>query len=363
MTFENNTSELCPKLWTALSNNKVQCQLCSHFCVLKTNEFGRCKVRFNQAGALCSKVIDDIASINLDPVEKKPLFHFLPSTNTLSFGTLGCNMSCSFCQNWEISQPDLCLQNQGLAQNARKTIKASPLALVLEAKRLNAASISYTYNEPTVFYELMQATAGLAIEHGLANIMVSNGFQSPAALEGLQDKIHAANIDLKSSSDAFYRDVCGARRDPVWENIKAMRSFNWWLEATTLIVPTYNDSEANIRGVAAFIAKELGVDTPWHISAFRPAYKFNQLQTTTVAVLQKAIEIGQQEGLNYIYAGNVPGHHSESTSCPECGELFAARVGYVSKILPSAAQIEQGGECIKCGFKIAGVWNTASLFK
>ena len=364
-------------LWQPARDNKVRCGLCSHFCLMAEGEGGRCGVRFNQGGALQSMVLDTIASINLDPVEKKPLFHFLPGSMTLSFGTLGCNMSCLFCQNWGISQAlqqveagglskgdggpgsaDLIAARQKIASQQRQ-MQVTPQALVTEAQRVKAASISYTYNEPTMFYELMQATARLAKEQGLANVMVSNGFQSTQALEGLKDLIHAANIDLKSSSDSFYRDLCGARLAPVLDNLKLMRSFGWWLEVTTLLIPGHNDSDEDLRGVASFIARELGPSTPWHISAFRPAYKLLTPQPTPVRSIQKAIETGQAEGLEFVYAGNVPGHDSESTRCPGCGELFAGRHGYRTQGM--SPETAEKGTCPKCGKSVAGVWSVGQL--
>lgn len=354
-------------LWRPVKDHKAQCGLCSHFCLIADGGLGRCGVRFNQNGTLQSMVLDNIASINLDPVEKKPLFHFLPGSMTLSFGTLGCNMSCLFCQNWGISQlaqkageerESIQDMQRNLAMECRQT-KVTPQALVDEAKRLKAASISYTYNEPTMFYELMLATASLAKAQGLANIMVSNGFQSTEALEGLKDLIHAANIDLKSSSDSFYKKLCGARLTPVLENLKLMHSFGWWLEITTLLIPGHNDSDEDLRGVASFIANELGTSTPWHISAFRPAYKLLEPEPTPLSSIQKAIDIGRAEGLEFVYAGNMPGHDSESTCCAGCGDLFAGRLGYSTRVASSKDFAD--GLCPNCGKTVAGVWSPEQL--
>lgn len=371
-------------LWKPAREGQVNCGLCSHFCLIAEGEGGRCGVRFNEGGVLQSMVLDKVASINLDPVEKKPLFHFLPGSMTLSLGTLGCNMSCLFCQNWGISQvlqevksesghkggvgeagaPGV-RTREGTLDRRRKIaaqcrqIQVTPGALVYEAQRMKAASISYTYNEPTMFYELMLETARRAKDQGLGNVMVSNGFQSPEALDGLKDLIHAANIDLKSSSDSFYRDLCGARLAPVLENLKRMRSFGWWLEITTLLIPRHNDSDEDLRGVASFIAKELGPDTPWHISAFRPAHKLLAPQPTPVETIQKAIEIGKAEGLQFVYAGNVPGHDSESTRCPGCNAVFAGRHGYRTQSMPFEAT--ENGTCPQCHKNVPGVWSVKQL--
>ncbi|SHN60314.1 AmmeMemoRadiSam system radical SAM enzyme [Desulfovibrio litoralis] len=341
-------------LWKKLKDNKVTCQLCGHYCVMKDGEYGRCGVRLNKNGELFSEVLDTIASINLDPVEKKPLFHFLPSTQILSFGTLGCNMSCLFCQNWNISQPNAIIK----AQTPQS--KVTPQILVNEAKRLNAKSIAYTYNEPTVFYELVLETATLATEQGIANVLVSNGFQSKQALLGLKDKIQAVNIDLKSFSADFYKNICGARLDVVLKNLKLMRSFGWWIEVTTLIIPTYNDSLEELKAIATFIFNELGAYTPWHLSAFRPCYKMNNLAPTSAKTIEQALDIGRSVGLKYVYAGNVFGHESESTYCPNCHNIFIKRRGYQIEGLKEASL---KGFCLSCGEPIEGFWSLDRLKK
>ncbi len=332
------------RLWRPAprGGNLVICELCAHRCAIPEKSAGKCGVRLNQGSRLYSLVGDNLASVNLDPIEKKPLFHFLPGSAAFSIGTLGCNFSCGFCQNYAISQ----IRPEALPRLGKK---AAPADIVRAALESEAASLAYTYNEPTVFFELMQDTATLAKEHGLANVMISNGFQSQACLEALRPLIQAANFDLKSFSDSFYRTRCGGRLKPVLDTLRRAVAYGWWVELTTLLIPGLNDSPAELRELAGFIASDLGKSVPWHISRFHPAHKMPDLPPTSRESLEAAWEIGKQAGLEYVYIGNLPGHRGESTLCPDCGSVVLERVGYHTTI-------RGRGDCPDCGREIAGIW-------
>ena len=331
-------------LWKR-AGEKVRCLLCPHFCFLSPGERGLCGVRLcaDSAGGprLETLVGDTVVSTHLDPVEKKPLYHFMPGTATWSFGTAGCNLSCLFCQNWSISRlaPD---------QNRMAGTRITPEQMVAEALALGASSISCTYTEPTVFFEYMSAVADRALEAKLANIMISNAFISPKALRMLEKRIQAANIDLKGFTEQYYRGICGASLKPVLRNLKAMSRMGWWLEITTLLVPGRNDSETELRGLARFIHNELGPHVPWHISRFRPQYRMRDLPPTPIESLERAWTIGKEEGLLFVYLGNVPGHEANSTYCPNCGALFAERAGF-NTVLPGSSA------CKNCKAAIPGI--------
>lgn len=328
------------RLWEE-AGKAVRCRLCAHYCLIGDGEDGKCGVRRNRGGKLFTRSASELAAVNLDPVEKKPLYHFLPGTFTFSVGSFGCNFSCDFCQNSDISQYAPLWDTGGS--------RATPATLVQTAQKYRASSISYTYNEPTVFFELMQPAAALAHDSGLRNIMVSNAYMSPEAFERLDGLIDAANFDLKSFSDDFYWHYCGARLKPVLQTIGRAARAGWWVELTTLLIEGLNDGQDELEALAAYIANEFGPDMPWHVSRFRPAYRMKDRPVTGVASLERALEAGQKAGLKYVYAGNVPGHDSESTRCPECGEQVIARHGYA--VAPGFA-----GCCPGCGSAIAGVW-------
>jgi pyruvate formate lyase activating enzyme len=331
------------RLWKSLANGEVVCQLCAHFCRLASGERGKCGVRQCQDGALFTLVHDRVAAINLDPVEKKPLYHFLPGSVTLSFGTMGCNLSCGFCQNYALSQPPR--QGKPIAGEL-----ATPAGLVQAALGSGAASISYTYSEPTIFFELLVETAELAHARRLKNIMVSNGFQSPQCLSALAGLIDAANIDLKAMNPDFYERICGARLGPVLTNLSRMRKLGWWLEVTTLLIPDLNDDPAELRRLADFLVKELGPDTPWHISRFHPDYAMRDRPVTPLASLERAYAIGREAGLRFVYVGNVPGGEHNGTACPKCGELLLDRSGFAVNVARTV-----GGACPHCGGKLPGI--------
>lgn len=331
-------------LWKPLSEKRVQCELCSHYCLISDAGRGKCGVRENRGGTLFTLVDERVAAANLDPIEKKPLYHFLPGTTSFSIGTMGCNLECGFCQNWSLSQPP----------KAGRPIEGqvvTPERIVAIAQELGAASISYTYSEPTIFFELVQATARLARDAGLANILVSNGFMSPRCLDELGPLIQAANIDLKAFTDRFYKELCGARLRPVLENLEHIRRLGWHLEVTTLVIPGWNDSDEELAGIAGFIADKLGKETPWHVSRFHPTYRLTDRPSTPVERLEAAWRIGREAGLKYIYVGNVPGHDTNSTKCPQCGCVCIERSGFSVR-----DNRLKDGTCSSCGGAIEGIF-------
>lgn len=330
------------RLWKNIKDQKVQCRLCHHFCQLDPDEIGICGVRKNDDGQLYTLVYDKVAAINLDPIEKKPLFHFYPGTKSLSIGTMGCNFSCIFCQNDSLSQgPKLGDKISGE--------KIEPEKIVQAAHHYEASSISYTYSEPTIFFELIQDTANLAKEKNIKNVLVSNGYMSPDCLQELGPVIDAINVDLKAFTEKFYEQYCGAKLKPVLQNLKRMRDLGWWIEVTTLIIPDLNDQEEELRKLAMFINEELGPEVPWHISRFHPAYRMSTHYPTPVQTLEMAYEIGKKIGLKYVYLGNVAGHRSENTLCPECNSLVIKRSGFSAQ-KPNL----KNSRCFHCGTLIDG---------
>lgn len=286
---------------------------------------------------------DRVASASLDPIEKKPLYHFFPGSKTYSFGTVGCNFACAFCQNHGISRLPA---DEGKVGGKHVT----PDMLVQEAQRHGAHSVSFTYNEPTIFFELMYETAGIALSRGLQTVLVSNGFQSDECLSALYQRIHAANIDLKSFREDFYRRHCKARLAPVLDNLKAMVDMGWWVEVTTLVIPGLNDSAEELRDMARFIRDELGAHVPWHLSRFHGAYRMQKHPQTPVETLMQAWRSGREEGLHHVYVGNIGGGVGAATLCPECHKVCVERQNFTSQVALKK------GLCPHCGHAVAGQW-------
>ncbi len=331
-------------LWQPLAeDNKVQCTLCNWRCAIDDGKLGRCCVRQNIAGVLYSLNYDKVCSANPDPIEKKPLFHFQPGTQSFSVATMGCNFRCEFCQNWQISQAAI--------EDGRINGQAiSPEWIVEAAVRNKCKSIAYTYTEPTVFMELCNDCGRLAKEHGLTNVFVSNGYQTREAIDFAADWLDGINVDLKAFSEDYYKRLCKARLQPVLDTISYIaKETNIWLEITTLLVPGENDSEEQLKELAEFIVSNAGADVPWHISRFHPQYKYLDSVPTPLSSLERACEIGKSAGLHYIYLGNVPGAKSESTFCYNCGRMLIERVGY--RIVENDIQ---DSKCPDCGTGIAG---------
>ena len=325
-------------LYKKLKNKTVQCQNCAHYCVLAPNQRGKCGVRENINGKLYALNYAKAAAVNIDPIEKKPLFHFLPGSYSLSMATVGCNFVCKNCQNWNISQ-------------GFKTAKEIPgenlppekiVEMALE-KRL--PSISYTYIEPTIFLEYALDTMKLAKKAGIKNVWVSNGFLSPESRKLITPYLDAINIDIKGFTEKFYQENCGGRLQPVLETAKKLKENGVWVEITTLVIPTLNDDEKTFRGIAKFIKNELGIETPWHITQFCGAisWQLRHLPNTPVKTLEKAYQIGKKIGLKYVYTGNIPGHRGEDTFCPQCGTIVIDRMNYIIH------RYDRDGKCPKCG--------------
>jgi len=330
-------------LWEPAEDKKVRCNLCSWRCVIDDGKLGRCCVRKNIGGVLYSLTYDKVCSANPDPIEKKPLFHFQPGTSSFSIATMGCNFRCEFCQNWQISQ--------AAVEDGRIDGRAiSPEKIVETAVRYGCASIAYTYTEPTVFMELCNDCGRLAKQRGLANVFVSNGYETKEAIDFAADWLDGINVDLKSFSEDYYKRLCKARLQPVLDTISHIANeTNIWLEITTLLVPGENDSDDELKQLADFIADKAGVDVPWHISRFHPQYKYLDSVPTPLSSLERAAQIGRAAGLRYIYLGNVARSKLESTFCYNCGRLLIERLGYTI-----AANHIIDGHCPDCGAKIAG---------
>ena len=332
-----------PAMWyTRLDGGAVQCGLCPRRCRVPEGRRGYCGVRENREGEYLSLVYGNLAAIHLDPIEKKPFFHVLPSSGSLSLATAGCNLHCKFCQNWEISQAE---------PEEIYGYEVPPELVVQQARTMRARSVAYTYTEPTVFYEFMHDTARLVGEAGLLNVMHSNGFINPAPLEQLCPLLDAANIDLKGFSDSFYRELCEGRRDPVLESLKLLKRKKVHLEITTLLIPTCNDDMDVIRRMCRWIGTELGADTPLHLSRFYPLYKLKSLPPTPVSTLEQARAAALEEGLEFVYIGNVPGHRGANTFCPRCDKMLVLRAGF----MVVENKVEHG-TCPYCGAPIPGIW-------
>lgn len=332
-------------LYEPLEDNKVKCNLCSHRCVIREGRRGLCSVRENQAGRLHTLVYDQVIARHVDPIEKKPLFHFLPGSLSFSIATVGCNFRCKFCQNADIAQ--MPTDHKGIIMGDTVT----PQEIVDAAVKAGCRSISYTYTEPTVFFELAYDTAKIAHARGIRNVFVTNGYMTAEALEMINPYLDAANVDLKAFTETYYRDLCGARLKHIEKTLKRMKDYGILVEITTLIVPGLNDDSTELQQLAGFIAGDLGIDTPWHISRFHPTYKLTDRPATPVKTLTKAREIGLQAGLKYVYTGNVPGNTGENTFCPGCGEVVIERWGFQVGNLRM-----KNGKCSQCGAGIEGVW-------
>lgn len=331
-----------------MDSGKVMCQACAHACKLDEGEYGICGVRVVEEGELRLTVYGIAAAVNIDPVEKKPMFHFQPKSRVFSFGTVGCNFSCKFCQNYEISQY---AKEHGHRVVGRELPPQKAVELALEN---GCDSIAYTYNEPIVFFEYTYDTAKLAHEKGLKNIYVTSGYETRKAIDLLAPYIDGMNIDIKSFSDEFYKEICGARLKPVLEAVKYAHEKGIWVEITTLLIPGENDSDEEIRGIAKFIAS---VDTsmPWHLSAFHPMYKMLDVPRTPESTLLRAYKIGQEEGLKYVYVGNVENEDHESTYCPQCKKRVIDRTGNIGQFVVN--ELDAHGKCPHCGYSLEGVWS------
>ncbi len=345
-------------LYKHKKDDHVQCNACAWHCNIAPGETGICGVRKNVDGELYSFVYGRPSAVQIDPIEKKPFYHFLPRSPVFSIGTIGCNFDCQFCQNWCLSQ-----KNKQSIKNKKKSLESlvekyeewGPERIVKHCKKRSIPIIAYTYNEPAIFFRYTYDIAKLAYKNGINNVYVSNGFESEEALDMISPYIDAINIDLKSFSPDFYKNVCKGKLAPVKRNIKNIvkKYKNVWLEITTLLIPGKNDSEKELKEIAKFISS-LDKNIPWHISRFHPDYQMKDESTTSSDMMEKAYKIGKGAGLNFVYIGNMSHETAVNTYCPNCGEEVVNRVGFDIEV-----KIEDNN-CPNCGFIIPGVWQNFS---
>ncbi len=336
-------------LYKELENDRAGCSVCAHHCQIAPGDCGICGVRFNDDGVLHTTVYGRAAALNVDPIEKKPLFHFLPGSSSLSIGTIGCNFKCSFCQNWEISQ----YLEEGYNGNGGPEypgVELQPHVLVGRAVDKRYESISFTYNEPAVFFEYAFDTARLARESGVKTVFVSNGYLTPESLQQIAPVLDAINIDLKSFDDAFYREQCQARLAPVLECITLAHQLGIWVEVTTLVIPGMNDTPGELSAIAGYIAG-ISDSIPWHITAFHPDHKMLDRRRTRLGEIQLGVKLGKQAGLKYVYTGNIFDDTGGSTFCPGCNEQLVRRSPFASTDVSLVK-----GQCGNCGEQVEGVW-------
>ncbi|MCK9615441.1 MAG: AmmeMemoRadiSam system radical SAM enzyme [Candidatus Omnitrophica bacterium] len=329
--------------YTKNKDNTVDCFLCNHHCRINDEAYGICNVRINKKGTLYSLSYGKVVAANIDPIEKKPLYHFLPGSKSYSIACVGCNFKCGFCQNWQISQAKIA-QELNLFE-----YRLSPQAIVEQTLSNNCPSISYTYTEPTIYFEFAYEVAKLAKEKGLFNIFVTNGYMSKESLEHIKPVLSAANVDLKAFSEDFYRKICQASLKPVLENIILMKKLGLWIEITTLIIPGKNDGKIELKQIAEFIAS-VDKNIPWHLSRFHPDFEFNKIAVTPSESLLLAYDIAKKSGLKYVYIGNADTDY-ENTTCPACGKVLIARKGFFVE----SKNIKQG-RCEYCKEQIEGIW-------
>lgn len=330
-------------LWEPAEAQKVQCRLCSFRCRIGEGKLGHCNVRKNIGGKLYALNYYKVCATNVDPIEKKPMYHFQPGSRSFSIAAVGCNFRCEFCQNWQISQAAL--------ETGRIDGEAiTPEQIVEAAVRSGCKSIAYTYTEPTIFMELCNDCARPAKERGLANVFVSNGYMTREAIDFAAEWLDGINVDLKAFTDDYYKKLCGARLEPVLDSIAYIaKQTKIWIEITTLLLPGQNDSEEELKKLAGWLVTEAGPDVPWHISRFYPQYKYTDSEPTPLESLQRAEAIGRAAGLHYVYLGNVPGTDGENTYCYKCHTKLIGRIGY-----RITANRIKDSKCPNCGTEIAG---------
>jgi pyruvate formate lyase activating enzyme len=325
-----------------LEKGRIQCQLCPRECVVARGKRGFCRVRENRDGKYYSLVYGNPCAIHVDPIEKKPFYHILPSSSSFSIATAGCNLQCKFCQNWEISQA---------TPEETYNHNLPPQQVVALAKKTGSRSIAYTYVEPTIFFEYMVETARLAKKEGILNVMHSNGFINPAPLRALCRFLDGANIDLKGFTEDYYRNLTLGKLQPVLRTLQILHREGVHIEITNLVVPTQNDAPGEVRKMCEWIRGELGPEIPLHFSRFYPLYKLRNLPPTPVSTLERNRKIAVETGLEYVYIGNVPGHEGEKTFCPACKKVLILRRGYTV----TEVNLNQG-KCRFCGRAIPGIW-------
>jgi pyruvate formate lyase activating enzyme len=331
------------KYYKKLENKEIECELCPRKCKVGDRERGYCGCRENQGGTYYTLVHSYACSANVDPIEKKPFFHFLPGTQAFSIATAGCNMNCKFCQNWEISQ---------VRPEQVKNIYLPPEDVVAYAQESGSKSIAYTYSEPTVFYEYMLDTAIAGRKRGIKSVVVTAGFINHDPLMELIREVDAIKVDFKGFTEKYYEEICHAKLKPVMDTLVDLSKSGIWYEIVYLMVPTLNDDMENIREMSKWMVTDLGKDVPLHFTRFQPLYLLKNLPPTPVSSLEKAREIAMEEGMNFVYVGNVPGHQGEHTYCPKCKKIVVGRIGF------TITQMNlKDGKCKFCGNPIPGVWS------
>ena len=330
------------QFYRQIDNNRILCYLCPRYCKLKEGQIGFCQVRKNVDGQLKSLVFGKPYAVNVDPIEKKPLFHFLPGSKILSIGTAGCNLACKYCQNWDLSNTKF---------DEDRAINLPPERLIQLATHYKTESIAYTYNEPTIFAEYLMETARLSQPLKLKNVMVTNGYITQEAIDAVYQNIDAANVDLKAFTEQFYAKLTLSHLQPVLDCLKHLKQLNKWIEITNLIIPTFNDQESDIIKMCEWILKELGPMVPLHFSAFHPDYQFTQVPPTTPSMLIKYRHLAMKLGLKYVYVGNISNGEGNNTYCHHCSALLIRRTWYQNVNLGL-----QDGLCKNCGTTIPGVF-------
>jgi pyruvate formate lyase activating enzyme len=332
------------KFYEKLANKKIKCKLCPRECNVGDKERGYCGVRENRGGSYYTLVHSRVCAAHVDPIEKKPLFHYLPGTMAFSIATAGCNVNCKFCQNWDISQS---------RPEQIPADYAPPQRIAALARQSNCPTIAYTYSEPVVFSEFLMDTADAGHEAGVRSIVVSNGYMQQDALRQAYGKMDAVKIDLKSFSESYYAKVVTGQLKPVLDTLVTLRKMGKWTEIVYLVVPTLNDSDAEFRGLAQWVKGNLGADVPLHFTQFHPEYLLKNLPITPVPTLERAKAIADAEGLHFVYIGNVPGHPAQNTYCPQCRKMLVERVGFTA----SGVLIRKDGSCPFCRHPIPGIWH------
>ncbi|HXY10011.1 MAG TPA: AmmeMemoRadiSam system radical SAM enzyme [Terriglobales bacterium] len=331
------------KFYQKLQNKKIKCKLCPRECTVGDRERGYCGVRENHGGTYYTLVHSRVCAAHIDPIEKKPFFHYLPGTLAFSLATAGCNVNCKFCQNWDISQ----------VRPEQVPADYAPPKLIADlAKQHGCPTIAYTYSEPVIFSEYLMDTADAGHEAGIRSVVVSNGYMQEEALKTAYGKMDAVKIDLKAFSESYYKDVVVGELKPVLEALVTLRKMGKWTEIVYLVVPTLNDSDTEFSNLARWIKTDLGLDVPLHFAQFHPEYLLKNLPITPVPTLERAKAIADAEGLHYVYIGNVPGHPAENTYCPKCRRMLVERVGLTVKQM-----LIRKGRCPFCGQQIPGMWH------
>lgn len=339
-----DTDTVSTKYWHKIEKNRVQCDLCPRFCKLKEGQRGLCFVRANEGGQIVLKTYGRSSGFCVDPIEKKPLNHFLPGTPVLSFGTAGCNLACKFCQNWDISKSR---EMDTLADSA------SPQKIADAAAQLGCRSVAYTYNDPVIFHEYAIDVAAACRGQGIKNVAVTAGYICKEPAKEFFALMDAANIDLKAFTDDFYHKVTGGHLQPVLDILEYVRhETGTWLELTTLLIPGLNDSDDEINRMTQWVVERLGADVPMHFTAFHPDWRMKDIVSTPIETLLRCRQIAQDNGVRYAYVGNVHDKVAESTYCHQCGQMLIGRDWYAL----SEWQLDNKGCCNQCGTSLAGVF-------